>query len=82
MPSVTERERKLLRSAKRKPIDFSDIPEITPDEAKRAYVIKIENLSVVLTPEVSSFYKSLGDDCQATVNSVLKAYMLVQEHRV
>ena len=82
LPSVTEKERKLLRSAKRKPIDFSDIPEITPDETKRAYVIKIENLSVALEPEVSSFYKNLGDDCQATINSVLKAYMLVQEHRV
>ncbi len=82
LPPVTEKERKLLHSAKRKNIDFSDIPEVTPEEARRASVIKIENLSIVLSPEVSSFYKNLGNDCQATINSVLKAYMLVQEHRV
>ncbi|MEQ1789213.1 MAG: hypothetical protein ABL857_02095 [Rickettsiales bacterium] len=82
LPNVTEKDRKLLRSASRKAIDFSDIPDITSDEATRAYVIKIENLSVVLAPEVASFYKKLGNDCQDTINSVLKAYMLVQEHRV
>lgn len=41
-----------------------------------------EGLSFTLEPEVASFYKSLGSNCQKTINSVLKAYMLVQEHRV
>ncbi len=39
-------------------------------------------LAEVIDLEIISFYKNLGDDCQATINSVLKAYMLVQEHRV
>ncbi len=39
-------------------------------------------VGMALDNDVISFYKNLGDDCQATINSVLKAYMLVQEHRV
>ncbi len=39
-------------------------------------------MGIALEPEVALFYKSMGTDCQATINSVLKAYMLVQEHRV
>lgn len=39
-------------------------------------------IGIVLEPEVALFYKKLGTNCQSTINSVLKAYMLVQEHRV
>lgn len=46
-------------------------------------VDKHRNLvGVVLDPEVIAYYKKLGSDYQETINSVLKAYMLIQEHRV
>jgi hypothetical protein len=39
-------------------------------------------MGFALEPEVASFYQKLGINCQETINSVLKAYMLVQEKRV
>ncbi|MDX2073829.1 MAG: BrnA antitoxin family protein [Alphaproteobacteria bacterium] len=39
-------------------------------------------VSLALDPEVTRFYKHYGKQWQRQINAVLKAYMLVQEHRV
>lgn len=43
---------------------------------------RTKKISLALEPEVATFYESLGKRGQETMNAVLKAHMLVQEHRV
>jgi uncharacterized protein (DUF4415 family) len=66
-------------------IDFSDIPEVTPEMFARAMVrrglkpvARKRQLTIRVDSDVLEWYKRQGPGYQTRINSVLRAYM--EEH--
>jgi len=71
---------KQLRNMKDKDIDFSDIPEITPEMWKKAKVVMPaaptkQALSLRLDSDLLDYFKSYGRGYQTRINAVLRSYM-------
>jgi uncharacterized protein (DUF4415 family) len=67
-------------------IDFSDMPELTPEMFARAVVRRglkplprKEQLTLRLDSDVLRWYKEQGPGYQTRINALLRAYM--EEHR-
>lgn len=67
-------------------IDFSDIPELTPQMFARAMVrrglkpvVRKEQLTLRIDRDVVEWYRRQGPGYQTRINALLRAYM--QEHR-
>jgi len=70
---------------KNEKIDFSDIPELTPEMFARAIVrrglkpvLRKQQLTIRVDSDVLDWYKKQGPGYQTRINSLLRAYM--QEH--
>jgi uncharacterized protein (DUF4415 family) len=66
-----------LKSMKDEDIDFSDIPELTEEQARTAIVVYPDNktqLTLRLDPAVVLWFKSQGPRYQTRMNAVLRAY--------
>jgi uncharacterized protein (DUF4415 family) len=68
-------------------IDFSDIPELTPEMFARAVVrrglkpvARKEQLTIRIDGDVLEWYRRQGPGYQTRINALLRAYM--QEHRM
>ncbi len=64
-------------------IDFSDIPELTPEMFARAVVRRglkpvprKEQLTIRVDSDVLDWYKKQGPGYQTRINALLRAYML------
>ena len=67
-------------------IDFSDIPELTPEKFARAIVRRglkplapKSQLTIRIDSDVLEWYRRQGPGYQTRINALLRAYM--QEHR-
>ncbi len=85
-PSGTDWER--LKNMKDEDIDFSDIPKITPEMFKNAFVRK--GLKTVRTNsqetlavdrDIIEFFKAQGQNYQTKINQLLRAYMEAHENK-
>lgn len=78
--SETDWER--LRNMKDEDIDLSDSPEATPEMFARAVIRKNfkpvprkPQLTLSLDQDVLDFFQTQGNDYQAKINQLLRAYM-------
>lgn len=68
---------KKLKKIKDEDIDYSDIPEITPEfwkTAKMIYPVEKEKISIRLDKDVLDFLKKTGKGYQTTINTILRTY--------
>ncbi len=78
---LTRADRERLRRAKQKPIDFSDIPELSDDwinQARRAVDAATQSKSQValrLDDDVVDWFRGQGAGYQTRMNAVLRSYM-------
>ena len=63
-------------------IDFSDIPEVTPEMFARAVVrrglkpvLRKEQLTIRIDSDVLEWYRRQGPGYQTRINALLRAYM-------
>ena len=77
---------KRLDAMKDEDIDFSDIPEVTPEMFARGIlrrglkpVIRKKQLTLRVDSDVVEWYQRQGPGYQTRINSLLRAYM--EEHR-
>ena len=77
---------KRLDAMKDEDIDFSDLPEATPEMFARGVVrrglkpvIRKKQLTVRMDSDVIEWFKNQGRGYQTKINSLLRAYM--EEHR-
>jgi len=77
---------KRLDAMKDEDIDFSDLPEATPEMFARGMVrrglkpvIRKKQLTVRMDSDVIEWFKNQGRGYQTKINSLLRAYM--EEHR-
>jgi uncharacterized protein (DUF4415 family) len=83
LPEPTKLELNQLRALNRRPdseIDFSDIPEITPEMWRKAirgnpYLPKKQQLTVRLDADVLAWLKGMGKGYQTKLNAMLRAAM-------
>jgi uncharacterized protein (DUF4415 family) len=73
---------KRVQSLKDDEIDFSDIPEITPEMFARGIVrrglkpvARKQQLTIRVDSDVLDWYKRQGQGYQTKINSLLRAYM-------
>ena len=78
-------ERKRLSTMKDKDIDFSEIPEVTPEMFARGIVRRglkplprKRQLTLRVDSDVIEWYRKQGQGYQTKINSLLRAYM--EEH--
>jgi uncharacterized protein (DUF4415 family) len=83
---IGETDLKRLDAMKDEDIDFSDIPEITPEMFAHAVVrrnFKViprkKQLTLRVDSDVVDWYKNQGRGYQTRINSLLRAYM--KEHQ-
>lgn len=94
LPKITAKDREMLRSSKNKAIDFSDIPEITAKDMKKAVrmppitnpawkkkmkALAEENDDISLDNDVKTWFKTHSDNYHASINHVLRHYILSHE---
>ncbi len=93
LPKVTEKDIKMLKSSKRKPINFDDVPEITTDLFKKAvsmpsvadpaWARKMDELTktptISLSDEVFAWFKAHSKNYEASIDHVLRHYILSHE---
>ena len=78
---LNDADRARLRKAMKKPIDFSDIPELSEDwfaKAKRAADAASQVKSQValrLDNDVIDWFRTQGPGYQSRMNAILRAYM-------
>ena len=82
----SETDWKRIDTMKDEDIDFSDIPEITPEMFARAVVRRNfkpiprkKQLTLRVDSDVVDWYKKQGPGYQTRINSLLRAYM--KEHQ-
>lgn len=82
---VDQTDWKRIDAMKDKDIDFSDIPEVTPEMFARAVlrrnfkpVPRKKQLTLRVDSDVVDWYKKQGRGYQTRINSLLRAYM--EEH--
>jgi len=75
-----------LREMTDKDIDFSEIPEVTPEMFARGIVrrglkpvVRKKQLTLRMDSDVIEWFKRQGRGYQTKINSLLRAYM--EEHR-
>ena len=83
---IGETDLKRLDAMKDEDIDFSDIPEITPEMFAHAVVRRNfkpiprkKQLTLRVDSDVVDWYKKQGRGYQTRINSLLRAYMI--EHQ-
>src|SRR2546425_298033 len=83
---VDKTDWKRLDAMKDEDIDFSDIPEITPEMFARAVlrrnfkpIPRKKQLTLRVDGDVVEWYQRQGPGYQTRINSLLRAYM--EEHR-
>lgn len=70
-----------LKELKDEDIDFSDIPDLTEQQAKTGVLVHPDNktqLTLRLDPTVVMWFKSQGPRYQTRMNAVLRAYYEAQ----
>ena len=85
---MNEKERRIKSSLKRldtlkdKDIDYSDIPEITPEQFARSAVHKglpapvtKTQIALRIDSDVLNWFKAQGKGYQSRINTLLRAYM-------
>jgi uncharacterized protein (DUF4415 family) len=82
----SETDWKRINAMKDEDIDFSDIPEITPEMFARAVVRRNfkpiprkKQLTLRVDSDVVEWYQQQGPGYQTRINSLLRAYMI--EHQ-
>lgn len=83
---IGETDLNRIDAMKDEDIDFSDIPEITPEMFARAVlrrnlkpVARKKQLTLRVDSDVVDWYKKQGRGYQTRINALLRAYM--KEHR-
>ncbi len=84
-PAISRKSRtdwKRVNSLTDKQIDFSDIPEVTPEMFARAVVRRglqpvprKEQLTIRVDSDVLEWYRRQGPGYQTRINALLRAYM-------
>ena len=85
-PQVDETDWKRIDAMKDEEIDFSDIPELTPEMFARAVlrrnfvpIPRKTQLTLRIDSDVVDWYKQQGRGYQTRINALLRAYM--NEHQ-
>lgn len=80
---IDETDYERLRNMTDEDIDFSEIPEITPEMFARGIwrrnfqpIPRKKQLTIRIDGDVVDWYKSQGRGYQTRINSLLRAYML------
>lgn len=74
---------KRIDAMKDEDIDFSDIPELTPEFFRNAIVWRgtKQQITLRLDPDVLAFFRKRGRGYQTAMNAVLRKYVEAQQQR-